>query len=75
MLSDSPGRRAGQHEPGEHVGLEVRDPLGGVVGAALGVSGVLDQVLDKIDRLGLLLGVCVLVYLQSTPVLGWMVVG
>ena len=25
--------------------------------------------------LGLLLGMCVLVYLQSTPVLGWMVVG
>jgi lactate permease len=24
--------------------------------------------------LGLLLGMCVLVYLQSTPVLGWMVV-
>jgi len=25
--------------------------------------------------LGLLLGMCVLVYLQSTPVLGWMVFG
>ena len=40
-----------------------------------GVSGVLDQVLDKIDSLGLLLGMCVLVYLQSMPVIGWMVVG
>ena len=45
------------------------------MGAALGVSGVLDQVPDKIDSLGLLLGMCVLVYLQSMPVLGWMVVG
>ena len=39
------------------------------------VSGVLDQVLDKVDSLGLLLGTCVLVYLQSMPVIGWMVVG
>ena len=45
------------------------------MGAALGVSGVLDQVLDKVDSLGLLLATCVLVYLQSMPVIGWMVVG
>jgi hypothetical protein len=43
------------------------------MGAALGVSGVLDQVPDKIDSLGLLLGMRV-VYL-SMPVIGWMVVG
>ena len=27
------------------------------------------------SHLGLLLGTCVLVYLQSMPVIGWMVVG
>jgi len=54
---------------------QIHGGKGGVIGAALGVSGVLDQVLDKIDSLGLLLGTCVLVYLQSMPVIGWMVVG
>ena len=44
-------------------------------GRGPGVSGVLDEVPDKIDSLGLLFGMCVLVYLQSMPVIGWMVVG
>ncbi len=48
-----------------------------IAAAVVGIEGRESELFRKVVgwSLGLLLGMCVLVYLQSTPVLGWMVVG
>ena len=48
-----------------------------IAAAVVGIEGKESALFRKVIwwSLGLLLGMCVLVYLQSTPVLGWMVVG
>ncbi len=48
-----------------------------IAAAVVGMEGKESALFRKVIwwSLGLLLGMCVLVYLQSTPVLGWMVVG
>lgn len=48
-----------------------------IAAAVVGIDGRESELFRKVVgwSLGLLLGMCVLVYLQSTPVLGWMVVG
>lgn len=48
-----------------------------IAAAVVGIEGRESELFRKVIwwSLGLLLGMCVLVYLQSTPVLGWMVVG
>ena len=48
-----------------------------IAAAVVGIEGKESQLFRKVVfwSLGLLVGMCVLVYLQSTPVLGWMVVG
>ncbi len=48
-----------------------------IAAAVVGMEGKESALFRKVIwwSLGLLLGMCVLVYLQSTPILGWMVVG
>ena len=48
-----------------------------IAAAVVGIEGRESELFRKVVgwSLALLLGICVLVYLQSTPVLGWMVVG
>jgi len=48
-----------------------------IAAAVVGIEGKESALFRKVIfwSLGLLLGMCVLIYLQSTPVLGWMVVG
>ena len=48
-----------------------------IAAAVVGIEGRESELFRKVVgwSLALLLGMCVLVYLQSTPVLGWMVVG
>jgi lactate permease len=47
-----------------------------IAAAVVGIEGRESELFRKVVKwsLGLLLGMCVLVYLQSTPILGWMVV-
>ncbi len=47
-----------------------------IAAAVVGIEGKESELFRKVIKwsLGLLLGMCVLVYLQSTPVLGWMIV-